>query len=167
MARRGNHSFAKRQREQQRAEKKAQKRARKAARKSGDGPDSDFIDYEDAPTSGPASDDEVARALERVMNPGRVRRESPAQKAATSARLFVGNLDFGTDEGELRDLFAGGGFDVSETRIVTDRQTGQPRGFAFVELASADEATRAIEQLDGSTFRGRPLRINAADKRRK
>jgi RNA recognition motif-containing protein len=162
MARRGNHTFAKRQREQTRADKKAQKAARKEARR--DSPDDS--PYTADPNTGPASAEEVARAVERAMNPGKVRQESPSRKPGASARLFVGNLDFGSDEADLRALFAGGGYEVVEARIVTDRQTGEPRGFAFVELSSSEEAEKAIEQFDGSTFHGRPLRINAADQRK-
>ena len=116
----------------------------------------------------PATDEEKSQAIERTMNPGASRRiNGGARATASSARLFVGNLDFGTGEDELRELFSTTGFEVVETRIVTDRQTGEPRGFAFVELQTNDDAANAIEQLDGTTFRGRPLRINAADRRKR
>ena len=55
-------------------------------------------------------------------------------------RLYVGNLSYNVTEGELRDVFAEGGRNVVEVKIVMDRDTGRPRGFAFVEMGSEDEA---------------------------
>jgi RNA recognition motif-containing protein len=76
--------------------------------------------------------------------------------------LYVGNLPFSTTEEELREMFAAHG-EVTSAKVITDRETGRSRGFAFVEMASgAEEAMRA---LDGNQFGGRPLRVNEAQER--
>jgi len=76
-------------------------------------------------------------------------------------RLFVGNLSYNTTEMDLRDVFANLG-DVVEVKVVTDRDSGRPRGFAFVEMSSAQEAASAIEQLNGRELGGRTLNVNEA-----
>ncbi len=75
--------------------------------------------------------------------------------------LFVGNLDFGTSEDELRELFRQHGT-VRTVTVVKDRDTGCSRGFAFVEMASDSEAENAIKALSGTLVGGRPLNINEA-----
>lgn len=80
------------------------------------------------------------------------------------ARLFVGNLSFNTNELELRDLFGQAGT-IVDLKIVTDRDTGRPRGFAFVEMSSASEAAEAISQLNGRELGGRTLKVNEAEER--
>jgi RNA recognition motif-containing protein len=79
-------------------------------------------------------------------------------------RLYVGNLSFGTTELELRDVFAQYGT-VAETKMVTDRETGRPRGFAFVEMGSDREAKEATDQLNGRELGGRALTVNEARER--
>jgi RNA recognition motif-containing protein len=80
-------------------------------------------------------------------------------------KLYVGNLPWSVDDGELAALFSAMGA-VHSARVITDRETGRSRGFGFVELDD-DAADKAIEQLNGSDFGGRQLRINeAVDKRR-
>ena len=74
--------------------------------------------------------------------------------------IYVGNLPFSATETELRDLFAAHGT-VESVRLMTDRDTGRPRGFGFVEMADGD-AVRAIQALNGVDFGGRSLRINEA-----
>src|SRR4030065_249239 len=74
--------------------------------------------------------------------------------------LFVGNLTFDTTEDSLRELFAPFG-EVQQVRIMTDRDTGKSRGFAFVEMAQED-AAKAIAALNGKDFDGRALTINEA-----
>jgi RNA recognition motif-containing protein len=76
--------------------------------------------------------------------------------------LYVGNLPFDTNESQLRELFSGGGWQVSEVKIITDRDTGRPRGFAFVEMASQADAQAAINALNGREFGGRALTVNEA-----
>src|SRR2546429_3529027 len=75
--------------------------------------------------------------------------------------IYVGNLDFATSEGQLRTLFAAYGA-VKTVTTVTDRDTGQPRGFAFVEMTSAAQARDAIRTLNGSVHGGRALIVNEA-----
>ena len=75
--------------------------------------------------------------------------------------IYVGNLDFTTSEDQLRTLFADWGA-VETVTIVTDRDTGQPRGFAFVEMTSAGQAQDAIRKLNGSVHGVRALIVNEA-----
>jgi RNA recognition motif-containing protein len=77
-------------------------------------------------------------------------------------RLYVGNLSYNVTEGELRDVFAEGGRNVVEVKIVMDRDTGRPRGFAFVEMGSDEEATGAISSLSGREIQGRPINVSEA-----
>jgi len=77
-------------------------------------------------------------------------------------RLYVGNLPFDTDESQLRALFQEGGRQVSEVKIITDRDTGRPRGFAFVEMGSQADAEAAVSTLNGREFGGRALTVNEA-----
>jgi cold-inducible RNA-binding protein len=81
-----------------------------------------------------------------------------------SNRLYVGNLSFHTSEQALQDAFSRFG-EVIEARIVMDRETGRSRGFAFVSMADAEGARKAIAQLDGSMVDGRALRVNEAEER--
>ena len=80
-------------------------------------------------------------------------------------RLYVGNLPFTADEEQIRDLFGQNGRTVSEVKLVTDRETGRPRGFGFVEMGSGDEADSAIRALNGHSMGGRPLTVNEAKER--
>jgi RNA recognition motif-containing protein len=75
--------------------------------------------------------------------------------------LFVGNLPFGTTEDALREHFAAFG-EIQQVRIMTDRDTGKSRGFAFVEMAQDEDAEKAIAALNGKDFGGRALTINEA-----
>jgi RNA recognition motif-containing protein len=75
--------------------------------------------------------------------------------------LFVGNLPFSSTEEALRTAFAPYG-EVQQVRIMTDRDTGKPRGFAFVQMTNDEEADRAITALNGKDFEGRPLTVNEA-----
>jgi len=77
-------------------------------------------------------------------------------------KVFVGNISFEATEQDLQDLFSADGRQVERVSIVTDRETGRPRGFAFVEMGSAADASAAIAALDGQDLHGRPLRVNEA-----
>jgi len=77
------------------------------------------------------------------------------------AKLFVGNLSFQATEEDLRELFHQAGT-VESVRIVTDQFTGRPRGFGFVEMATKEEAAKAIEVLNGRLFRDRNLVVDEA-----
>src|SRR5580693_6956260 len=76
------------------------------------------------------------------------------------AKIYVGNLPFTANEAEVRTLFAQHGT-VESVSLPTDRETGRPRGFGFVEMSQAD-AARAIQSLNGYSMNGRPLRVNEA-----
>ena len=78
-------------------------------------------------------------------------------------KLYVGNLPFSTTEAELRDLFGRHG-SVESVKVITDRETGRSRGFAFVEM-DANGAADAIRALDGTDMGGRSLRVNEAQER--
>jgi RNA recognition motif-containing protein len=82
-----------------------------------------------------------------------------------SHRLFVGNLSFDATTDSLREIFAQAG-EVAEVAIITDRDSGRPRGFGFVTMASAEGAQKAIAELNGATLDGRQLRVNEAEERR-
>ena len=81
-------------------------------------------------------------------------------------RLYVGNLPFTADESQIRDLFSAGGRTVTDVKLVTDRDTGRPRGFGFVEMDD-DAAQAAIQALNGYDMGGRGLRVNEAQDRPK
>jgi cold-inducible RNA-binding protein len=78
-----------------------------------------------------------------------------------NTKLFVGNLSFNTTENDLQDAFAAHGV-VTEANLMTDRATGRPRGFAFVTMASPEEAQKAIDAMNGATLDGRNLTVNEA-----
>jgi RNA recognition motif-containing protein len=80
-------------------------------------------------------------------------------------RVYVGNLSFNTNEESLRALCAEDGRNVSKVSVVTDRETGQPRGFAFVDFASEKDAQAAIAALNGVQLDGRSLTVNEARER--
>lgn len=77
-------------------------------------------------------------------------------------RLYVGNLSFQTTEDSLRAAFGGDGRQVTEVKIMLDRDTGRSRGFAFVEMESEQDAAGAIKSLDGTQFEGRAIKVNEA-----
>src|ERR671916_1609525 len=81
-----------------------------------------------------------------------------------SAKVFVGNLDFNTTRAEVQALFAQVG-EIRDVFLPTDRETGRPRGFAFVEFANDEDAAKAIEKFNGYQLGGRALRVNAAEDR--
>ncbi len=79
-------------------------------------------------------------------------------------RLYVGNLSYNTTEIGLRDVFGQVGT-VADAKIVMDRETGRPRGFAFVEMSSDQEAQQAIQTLNGRELDGRAINVNEAQER--
>ncbi len=76
-------------------------------------------------------------------------------------KLFVGNLPFQTTETDLQELFASTG-EVASVTVVRDRETARARGFAFVEMATDEGATRAVETLNNTTYGGRSIAVNEA-----
>ena len=79
-------------------------------------------------------------------------------------RLYVGNLNFNTTGDTIRELFSSLG-EVTDVHVVMDRDTGRPRGFAFVTMGTDAEAQKAIQELNGKNVDGRPLRVNEAEER--
>jgi RNA recognition motif-containing protein len=75
--------------------------------------------------------------------------------------IYIGNMSFETTEDQLRQAFAEYG-EVSTVNIITDRNTGEPRGFGFVEMVEKDEARAAISGLNGTELNGRDLKVNEA-----
>ena len=79
-----------------------------------------------------------------------------------ATKLYVGNLSFTTDENTLRSLFEADGRRVEDVAIVMDRDTGRPRGFAFVQMATPEDSQKAIEALNGREVEGRTLTVTEA-----
>lgn len=79
-------------------------------------------------------------------------------------RLYVGNLSYGTTELELREVFGQYGT-VADAKVVTERETGRPRGFAFVEMSTEQEAQTAAAELSGRELGGRAINVNEAQER--
>lgn len=82
-----------------------------------------------------------------------------------NSKLFVRNLSFNTTDAELGGLFSSHG-DVVSAKMATDRETGRPRGFAFIEMGDAESAQDAIRSLDQSEFNGRVMHVAMSEPRR-
>ena len=80
-------------------------------------------------------------------------------------RLFVGNLPFSAEESTIRSLFEQNNRQVEDVKLITDRETGRPRGFGFVEMGSSEDADSAIQELNGYSMDGRQLNVNEARER--
>ena len=80
-------------------------------------------------------------------------------------RLFIGNLSYNVTEQELREAFTGDGIELRNVRLALDRETGRPRGFAFVETATDEGAKGAIEKLGGRLLQGRPIIVEEAQEK--
>ncbi|NOU29051.1 MAG: RNA-binding protein, partial [Polyangiaceae bacterium] len=80
-------------------------------------------------------------------------------------RLYVGNLPFSASADDVRASFTECG-EVSDVHVVMDRETGRPRGFAFVTMGTEADAQNAISKMNGAMMDGRPLRVNEAEERR-
>jgi len=140
------------EREARRAARKARAQHREATGQVGPG-----IGEPIAPLT--ATDEEIAAASAVAPRP-----ESATREALGSSRLFVGNLSFNISTDELRELFTEHGT-VTDVHVAMDRESGRPRGFAFVTMSTAAEARKATEALNGEIVDGRPLRVNEAEER--
>jgi RNA recognition motif-containing protein len=154
----GRHfSAGKRQREQEQARKKKEKLERRM-RKRDQGPEEMQMASVEEITGALPSVEEAMAALQ----PG-----APARKAAPlPARLFVGGLSHSTTQESLKQAFAQYG-QVVEAFIVTDRDTGDSRGFGFVTMKDRKDAPKAIEGLDDSELDGRTIVVNVATERQR
>ena len=83
-----------------------------------------------------------------------------------SKKIYVGNLPFTSTEADLKDVFGRHGT-VESVNLITDRETGRPRGFGFVEMSEENAASDAIRALDGSDLGGRNIRVNEAQDRQR
>lgn len=118
-----------------------------------------------APESAPRPQREPreARSESREPREPRQRRETPAVNPAdiTTDRLYVGNLSYDASESDLFELFNGVGA-VRNAEVVVNSRTQRSKGFAFVTMGSVDEARRAVAELNGKDFMGRPLQLSGA-----
>jgi RNA recognition motif-containing protein len=80
-------------------------------------------------------------------------------------RLYIGNLVYGVTEQELRDVFSEGGANITDLKVILDRETGRSRGFAFVEMSTDAEAAQAVETLNGRDVQGRAISVSEARER--
>jgi RNA recognition motif-containing protein len=81
------------------------------------------------------------------------------------SRLYVGNLSWNVTEGDLRAAFSADSRQVKNVTVMMDRDSGRPRGFAFVEMGSKADADAAIQALNGKDLDGRPIKVNEAKER--
>lgn len=81
-----------------------------------------------------------------------------------SSKLFIGGLSFSTDDMSLKEAFSGFG-DVTDAKVIVDRDTGKSRGFGFVNFASEDAASTALNAMDGQELNGRNIRVSIANER--
>lgn len=81
-----------------------------------------------------------------------------------ATKIYVGNLSYNTTEDQIREAFAGLG-EIDSVALITDRHSGQSKGFAFVEMSSSEEAKSAIEQLNGKELDGRTMNVSEAKPR--
>ncbi|KAK1294903.1 hypothetical protein QJS10_CPA16g00641 [Acorus calamus] len=87
-----------------------------------------------------------------------------AIRCMASSKLFVGGLSYSTDDQKLKDAFTNFG-DVTEARVILDRDTGRSRGFGFVNFTSEDNASAALSGMDGQELNGRNIRVSYANDR--
>ena len=121
-----------------------------------------------ADVTGGVYSDGLPRPDRPVRSPAQVAPRSNRRRdeeCELSKKLYVGNIPFTTTEDELRAAFEQHG-SVASVNVITDRETGRPRGFAFVEMDDASAAEEAMRALDGSDLGGRSLRVNEAQDRR-
>ena len=109
---------------------------------------------------------EGKKFMRRVRAPGECffQRFLSDKRIGRTVRLYVGNVPFTTNEGELREAFEQYGA-VESATIITDRHTGRSRGFGFVEMTDPEEARKAMEALNESMMGGRPIVVNEARQR--
>ena len=90
--------------------------------------------------------------------------EERDEESNLNKKLYIGNLAFSTTEDDLRSVFQRHGV-VDSVAVITDRDTGRPRGFAFVEMSEPSSAQDAIRALDGTELGGRSIKVNEAQAR--
>jgi cold-inducible RNA-binding protein len=126
------------------------------------GPTHEQRTHEQRTLSGPAAEHATARENARAAPPDDA--SQPQGEPAISSKVFVGNLSYYTTESQLADLLSESG-QVVDVYLPADRNTGRPRGFAFVEFSTPDEAAACIEKFNEHELEGRKLNINLAEDR--
>ncbi len=81
-------------------------------------------------------------------------------------KIYIGNLEYGVGEGELKALLEGKGLAAKEVTVIMDKYTGRSKGFGFAEFETAEDAQKAIDALNGQDMNGRALKVNKAQKRK-
>lgn len=102
-----------------------------------------------------------SRSCECTRSPTRFFEQESPSKQMNPTRLFVGNLSYQTVDRDLQDHFSQAGA-VTSVNVMFDKFTGKSRGFAFVEMATPEEANRAVEMFHSKDLQGRPLTVNIA-----
>ncbi len=154
----GDYSLGKRQREQQQARKQQDKEQRRMVRRE-NGPSVPEIVSAASVVGYMPSTDEAMRAIER-------RAAAPRGVASIPCRLFVGGLGTVINEAQLREAFAAYGT-IADAVVLTDRGTGQSRGFGFVTMENRKDAGQAVEGLNGAEINGRRIVVNIATDRQR
>lgn len=80
-------------------------------------------------------------------------------------KIYMGNLDYGVTEEDIRNTLGEGGIEAKEINIISDRYTGRPRGFGFAEFETEEQTQKAIELLNGKEINGRALKVSKAQKK--
>lgn len=155
---RSNYSAGKRQREKDRAKKKKEKEERARERNRGGGGGVPVASVDEI-QGGMMTIEQVMRQME-----GGPDDETQEQRTTIPSRLFIGGLDWRVNNDELKKKLEEYG-PVTDVHIVTDRDTGDSRGFGFVTMANRKDADRAIKELDGRDFAGRNLVVRQATER--
>ncbi len=150
---RGN-DFGKRQRENEKARKKREKAERKRARRARGGSSVEIISADAITGDLPTAEEALAAMNDRASAP----------RATIPARLFVGGLSRSTTTEELERIFSEHG-ELADAIVISDRDTGESRGFGFVTYADRKDAAGAMEALDGAEIDGRNIRVNLATER--
>ncbi|MDP0500789.1 MAG: hypothetical protein Q7P63_11900 [Verrucomicrobiota bacterium JB022] len=104
---------------------------------------------------------EVCSKIKKLRTSEPIATETPAPEPPESVSLYVGNLAYGVQESEVKELFAGFG-EISEVHFVMDKRRGRFRGFGFVHLSPPGNADQAIEALNGREFQGRRLIVKVS-----
>ena len=156
MGRGGGYSLGKRQREQQQARKQQEKAERRLMRRE-QGPSEPEIVSAESVVGMLPSTEEAMRAIEE-------RARAPRGVASIPCRLFVGGLGTAVSEADLREAFSQFGT-ITDAVVMTDRGTGQSRGFGFVTMQDRKQGGNAVEALNGAEINGRRLVVNVATDR--
>lgn len=162
---RSNYSAGKRQKENERAKKRRDKAERKKARADAGGggiPIASVEELQGLPSE--QSEEEVQRVIDAATSSGSSEDAESRRSATVPSRLFVGGLSWGTTDEDLKELFVDCGT-VAEAIIITDRDTGDSRGFGFVTMQDRRDAAKAIRDLNGKELNGRNIVVKAATER--